>query len=376
MVAPMSAGEIASMEIMSPAIGSARLRIAQIAPLAESVPPERYGGTERVVAYLSEALVALGHEVALFASRDSTARVPLIACCEASLRTHGGGCDAMMWSVLQLQAVLDRSSDFDVMHFHNGYLHVLLARHLPPHVTTLHGRLDHDPPRFYAAYPMEPWVSVSDAQRTPLPQAHWARTVYHGLPRDLLAPGPGGNYLAFVGRISIEKRVDRAIEIAGRSGMPLKIMAKIDAADAAYVEREIRHLLSAPGVEFIGEGDERAKNELLANAAALLFPIDWPEPFGLVMIEALACGTPVIAFRNGSVPEIIDEGQTGFIVDSVDAAVAAVHRLDRIDRTTCRDVFARRFTAERMAQDYVDVYRSLLAADLHTNSSQWQAQSL
>jgi glycosyltransferase involved in cell wall biosynthesis len=372
----VSAGELSLVPPSSPAVGSARLRIAQVAPLAESVPPARYGGTERVVAYLSEALIALGHEVTLFASGDSTAQVPLVACCEASLREHGGGCDAMMFSVLQLQAVLDRSGEFDVLHFHNGYLHVLLSRQLAPRVTTLHGRLDHDPPNFFAAYPDEPFVSVSDSQRAPLPNVNWARTVYHGLPRDLLAPGAGrGGYLAFVGRLSREKRVDRAIEIARRAGMPLKIMAKIDSADAAYVEREIRHLLSAPGIEFIGEGDERAKNELLADAAALLFPIDWPEPFGLVMIEALACATPVIAFRNGSVPEVIDDGQTGYIVDSLDAAVAAVRRLDRIDRTACRDAFARRFTAERMAQDYVDVYRTLLTNDLHASRPQWQAQS-
>ena len=372
----MNAGGMNLAAHASPVVGSARLRIAQIAPLAESVPPERYGGTERVVAYLSEALVALGHDVTLFASGDSTARVPLVACCEASLRTHGAGADAMMWSVLQLQAVLERSSEFDVLHFHNGYLHVLLGSQLGARVTTLHGRLDRDPPAFFSAYPAEPFVSVSDAQRAPLPNVNWARTVYHGLPRDLLAPGPGrGGYLAFVGRLSVEKRVDRAIEIARRVGMPLKIMAKIDAADAAYVDREIRHLLAAPGIEFIGEGDEIAKGELLANAAALLFPIDWPEQFGLVMIEALACGTPVIAFRNGSVPEVIEQGQTGFIVDSLDEAVEAVRRLDRIDRTACRDAFARRFTAERMAQDYVDVYRSLLTEE-HAASSPWQAQSL
>lgn len=367
---------IASLSPFAPAVGSARLRIAQVAPLAESVPPARYGGTERVVAYLSEALMALGHEVTLFASGDSTARVPLVACCEASLREHGGSCDGMMFSVLQLQAVLDRSDEFDVLHFHNGYTHVLLARELVPHVTTLHGRLDHDPPNFYAAFPGEPFVSVSDAQRAPLPHANWARTVHHGLPRDVLAPGAGrGGYLAFIGRLSVEKRVDRAIEIARRAGMPLKIMAKIDPADAAYVEREIRHLLNQPGVEFLGEGNESAKSELLADAAALLFPIDWPEPFGLVMIESLACATPVIAYRNGSVPEVIDDGQTGFIVESIDEAVAAVRRLERIDRTTCRETFARRFTAERMAQDYVGVYRSLLAEGLHANSSRWQAQS-
>jgi len=371
----MSASGIALPIRPTPLVGSARLRIAQIAPLAESVPPERYGGTERVVAYLSEALVALGHEVTLFASGDSTAQVPLVACCDASLRTHAPGCDAMMWAVMQLQTVIDRSDDFDVLHFHNGYLHMLFERRIDAHVTTMHGRLDRDPPSFYANFPRAPLVSVSDAQRKPAPDAHWVRTVHHGLPRDLLVPGPGdGGYLAFVGRLSIEKRVDRAIEIARRAGMPLKIMAKIDPADAAYVEREIRHLLSAPGVEFIGEGDERAKNELLGGAAALLFPIDWPEPFGLVMIEAMACGTPVVAWRNGSVPEIIDDGETGFIVDSIEGAVHAVRRLDRIDRTACRDTFAQRFTAERMAQDYVDVYRTLLTGEQHMNSS-WQAQS-
>ena len=361
------------MRHASPAVGSARLRIAQIAPLAESVPPARYGGTERVVAYLSEALIALGHEVTLFASGDSTAQAPLVPCCEASLRTHMAG-DPMMWSVLQLQAVLDRSPEFDILHFHNGYLHMLFAHELGRNVTTLHGRLDRDPPAFYATYSSAPLVSVSDSQRAPVPEANWARTVHHGLPRDLLAPGAGdGGYLAFVGRISAEKRVDRAIEIARRAGLPLKIMAKVDAADAAYFEREIRHLLDAPGIEFIGEGNELAKNELLGGAAALLFPIDWPEPFGLVMIESLACATPVIAFRNGSVPEVIEHGQTGFIVDSVDAAVDAVRQLDRIERTACRDAFARRFTAERMAQDYVDVYRSLLEP---ADASRWQAQSL
>ena len=363
---------IALASRVSPAIGSARLRIAQIAPLAESVPPARYGGTERVVAYLSEALIALGHEVTLFASGDSTAQVPLVPCCEASLRTHGGG-DAMLWSVLQLQTVLDRNDEFDILHFHNGYLHMLLARELGAQVTTLHGRLDKDPPAFYSTFPAAPLVSVSDAQRAPVPQANWVRTVHHGLPRDLHAPGPGaGGYLAFVGRISVEKRVDRAIEIARRAGMPLKIMAKVDSADAAYFEREIRHLLDSPGVEFIGEGDEHAKHELLANAAALLFPIDWPEPFGLVMIEALACATPVIAWRNGSVPEVIEHGHTGFIVESMEEAIAAVHRLDQIDRTACRDAFARRFTAERMAQDYVDVYRTLLTGELQANSPSWQ----
>lgn len=335
------------------------LRIAQVAPLVESVPPARYGGTERVVAYLSEALAAAGHEVTLFASADSTAAVGKVACCPRALRTDPAACDPALWSVRQLRLLLDRSACFDIAHFHSGYGHFLLDGQLPPHVTTLHGRLDRDPPAFYERH-AAPVVSISAAQRSPLPQANWAGTVYHGLPRDLLRPGPGGSYLAFVGRLSREKRVDSAIEIARRAGLPLKIIAKIDAADAFYVEREIRALLDAPGVEFLGEGDEEAKGALLGGAAALLFPIDWPEPFGLVMIEALACATPVVAFRRGSVPEIVEHGRTGFVVDSIDEAVAAVGCLGSVDRAACRAAFERRFTAERMALDYVRVYRDIL----------------
>lgn len=352
------------------------LRIAQVAPLIESVPPTRYGGTERVVAYLSEALVALGHQVTLFASADSRAAVPVAACCPRALREDEEACDPGLWSVLQLRRLLDRTQCFDIVHFHSGYVHFLLDERLPPYLTTMHGRLDRDPAEFYARH-TAPLVSISAAQRAPLPQANWAGTVHHGLPRDLLLPGPGGGHLAFVGRLSREKRVDSAIEIARRAGMPLKIIAKIDAADALYVEREVRHLLDVPGVEFLGEGDEQAKQALLGGAAALLFPIDWPEPFGLVMIEALACATPVIAFRRGSVPEIVEHGRTGFVVDSIDEAVAAVGRLGALDRAACRAEFERRFTAERMARDYVRVYRNILerrcalAADPAQEISAW-----
>ena len=338
-----------------------RLRIAQVAPLAESVPPRQYGGTERVVAYLSEALAAAGHEVTLFASGDSRAQVNLHACCPHALRGRRGVCDPQLWAALQLQAVLDRAERFDIIHFHTGYLHFAIHEYLPPHLTTLHGRLDFDPPQFYARYPRVPLVSISQAQRKPWPQASWLRTIHHGLPRDLLRMGPGdGGYLAFVGRISPEKRLDRAVEIAQRVGMPLKIAAKIDEADAAYVAQSIRPLLNAPGVEFLGEADEAQKQQLLAHAAALLFPIDWPEPFGLVMIESLACGTPVIACAHGSVPEIIEHGRTGFLVDSIGSAVNAVRRLRELSRIECRRAFEQRFTAERMAADYVEVYRAVL----------------
>jgi glycosyltransferase involved in cell wall biosynthesis len=273
-------------------------------------------------------------------------------------------CDPQLWMALQFQAVLDRADDFDVVHFHTGYMHFPLDDVLPPHLTTLHGRLDLDPPQFYARYPDAALVSISEAQRRPWPQAAWLRTIHHGLPRNLLHAGGGdGGYLAFIGRLSPEKRVDRAIEIARRAGMPLKIAAKIDEADAAYVAQSVRPLLDAAGVEFLGEANEWQKQGLLANAAALLFPIDWPEPFGLVMIEALACGTPVIAYPQGSVPEIIEHRRSGFLVDSVDAAVDAVRHIHDISRDECRRVFERRFTAERMAADYVEAYRAVLAAD-------------
>ena len=358
------------------------LRIAQFAPLAESVPPKQYGGTERVVAYLAEALQEAGHEVTLFASGDSTTRVPMVACCPRALRGLNEVCDPQLWSALQFQALLDRADEFDIVHFHSGYLHFPLWDELPPGVTTLHGRLDFDPPQFYARYPRAPLLSISEAQRAPWPQANWVRTIHHGLPRDLLHAGPGdGGYLAFVGRISREKRVDRAIEIARRARMPLKIAAKIDPADVAYVEHAVQPLLDRPGVEFLGETDERGKQELLSNAAALLFPIDWPEPFGLVMIEALACGTPVIAWRRGSVPEIIEHGRTGFVIDNIEDAVQAVLHIGDIDRAECRRAFERRFTAQRMANEYVEAYRTILRerpprSDPRRTREAWQTRAL
>jgi len=277
------------------------------------------------------------------------------------LRGRSEACDPQVWSALQFQAVLDRAGEFDIVHFHSGYLHFAMRDALPPSVTTLHGRLDFDPPQFYSRYPRAPLVSISEAQRAPCPQANWVRTAHHGLPRDLLRAGAGdGGYLVFIGRISPEKRVDRAIEIACRARMPLKIAAKIDPADVAYVEHAVQPLLDQPGVEFLGEIDERGKQELLAHAAALLFPIDWPEPFGLVMIEALACGTPVIAWRHGSTPEIIEHGRTGFVIDGIEDAVQAVQRISTIDRAECRRAFERRFTAERMAREYAEAYRAIL----------------
>jgi len=324
------------------------------------VPPPCYGGTERVVAYLSEALQALGHSVTLFASADSTCAVRRVDCCPEALRGAPQGCEPALWSALQLRRLLDLRADFDVVHFHTGYLHFLLEDRFPHALTTLHGRLDRDPPAFHARH-RGALVSISDAQRRPLPGANWLATIHHGLPRDLLRAGRGeGGYLAFVGRLSREKRVDRAIEIARRAGMPLKVLAK--AEPGAYLEREVRPLLASPHVEFLGEGDERTKEALLGGAAALLFPIDWPEPFGLVMIESLACGTPVIAFPCGAVPEIVEHGRTGYVVGDVDAAVDAVRRIDAIDRATCRAAFERRFTADRMARDYVAAYHALPAA--------------
>jgi glycosyltransferase involved in cell wall biosynthesis len=291
--------------------------------------------------------------------------VNLHACCPHALRGRRGVCDPHLWAALQLQAVLDRAERFDIVHFHTGYLHFAIHEYLPPHLTTLHGRLDFDPPQFYARYPDSPLVSISEAQRRPWPHAAWLRTIHHGLPRNLLRAGPGnGGYLAFIGRLSPEKRVDRAIEIARRAGLPLKIAAKIDDADAAYVAQSVRPLLDQAGVEFLGEANEWQKQELLAHAVALLFPIDWPEPFGLVMIEALACGTPVIAYAQGSVPEIIEHGRSGFLVDSIPAAVSAVRRVREINRGECRRAFEQRFTAERMAVDYVEAYRAVLTAGL------------
>jgi len=335
------------------------MRIAQVAPLYESVPPRHYGGTERVVSYLTDALVDLGHDVTLFASGDSVTRARLAAVVPQRLWGSAACVDTVAHHVLLLERVMAAAWRFDIIHFHVDYLHFPLSRRmLTPQVTTLHGRLDlPDLVGLFREFRDMPVVSISDAQRTPLPGANWVGTVHHGLPPQLYSRTEGrGNYLAFVGRISPEKRVDRAIAIARRAGVPLKIAAKVDPVDRLYFEREIQPLLDGPLVEYVGELDDRGKQGLLCGARALLFPIGWPEPFGLVVIEALACGTPVIAWPCGSVPELIDDGVTGYIVDDVEEAARAVAALDRLSRTRCRQVFESRFTASRMARDYVRVY--------------------
>jgi glycosyltransferase involved in cell wall biosynthesis len=339
------------------------MRIAQIAPLIESVPPKLYGGTERIVAYLTDALVNQGHEVTLFASGDSLTRAELVPCSERALRLDPTMRDPLPHYMVMLDQVRRRAGECDVLHFHIDYLHFPLFRDLAGRtLTTQHGRLDlPDLSVAYRVFSEFPLVSISDHQRQPCPDWHWLRTVHHGLPRDLhpFSPGARDGYLAFLGRICPEKRPDRAIEIARRAGVELKLAAKVDRVDQAYFEQVVRPLLQEPGVEYIGEIGERDKAAFLGGARALLFPIAWPEPFGLVMIEAMACGTPVIAFPCGSVPEVIDDGVSGFIVGDVAGAVRAVEDLDRLDRGRIRACFERRFTAERMASDYAAVYSSL-----------------
>ena len=333
------------------------MRIAQIAPLYESCPPKLYGGTERIVSYLTEELVRQGHEVTLFASGDSETAARLVAGSEVALRLNPAIRDAIPYHVIALDQVMRRAEEFDVLHFHVDMLHFPLIRHLADRtVTTLHGRLDlPDLQPFYRAFPEIPLISISNAQRRPMPGCvTWAGTVLHGLPRDLLpfSAAPEDGYLAFLGRISPEKRPDRAIEIA----------AKIDKADQAYWDKEIAPLIAAhANVEYVGEIDEHQKAAFLGNASGLLFPIDWPEPFGMVMIEAMACGTPVIAMPCGSVPEVIEHGVTGFIVDTEEEAIAAVGRLPELDRAQVRAAFDRRFTGRRMAEDYVRLYEHLIA---------------
>ncbi|MET1027345.1 MAG: glycosyltransferase family 4 protein [Dongiaceae bacterium] len=340
------------------------MKIAQIAPLFESVPPKLYGGTERIVSYLTEELVRQGHEVTLFASGDSVTSAKLVSCSEMALRLNPLVKDSIPYHVIMLDEIRKRADEFDVLHFHIDLLQFPLIRDFADRtVTTLHGRLDlPDLKPFYTKFTEFPLVSISDSQRRPMPPVNWAGTVYHGLPPDLLpfAAKPKGDYLAFLGRISPEKRPDRAIEIAARAGIPIKIAAKVDRADQAYFNDVIAPRINAdPNAEFVGEINEREKSAFLGNARALLFPIDWPEPFGLVMIEAMACGTPVIAFRSGSVPEIIEDGVSGFIVDSIEEAVEAVRRIETLDRSTVRAVFQRRFVAEHMARNYLDIYHSL-----------------
>jgi glycosyltransferase involved in cell wall biosynthesis len=339
------------------------MRIAQVAPLFESVPPKYYGGTERVVSYLTEELVRQGHEVTLFASGDSVTKAHLVAACRRSLRLDKHCIDQLSHQVLMLEHVFQRAAEFDIVHFHVDYLHFPLSRREQlTHVTTLHGRLDiPDLVPLYHEFRDMPVVSISNCQREPLPWANWQATVYHGLPADMYQfHDKPGIYLAFLGRISPEKRVDRAIEIARQVQIPLKIAAKVDPVDKDYFEGVVEPLLRDPLVEFVGEIGKVEKEDFLGNAYALLFPIDWPEPFGLVMIEAMACGTPVIAYRSGAVPEVMEEGHTGFIVQGLEDAVEAVRRVPELSRKRCREIFDQRFTAARMAQDYVQLYERLI----------------
>jgi len=343
------------------------MRIAQVAPLTEAVPPKLYGGTERVVHWLTEELVALGNDVTLFASGDSQTSAKLDATWPKALRLDGSVRDANALHMVMLERVRQKCDDeeFDFLHFHLDYYPFsLFARQPTPFLTTLHGRLDlpeHQP--VFHTFSKVPVISISNAQRRPVPQANWVRTVHHGLPEKLLMPQPvTPGYLAVLGRIAPEKGVDRAIKIAIRCGMPLKIAAKIDRADEDYYNEVMRPLMDHPLVEYVGEIGDHEKSAFLSGATGLLLPIDWPEPFGLVMIEAMACGTPVIAYNRGSVTEIIEENLTGFIVEDEISAVAAVGRLSHLNRAAIRAEFEKRFTARRMALDYVAAYRDLMEA--------------
>jgi glycosyltransferase involved in cell wall biosynthesis len=341
-----------------------KMKIAQIAPLMESVPPRLYGGTERIVSYLTDELVKLGHEVTLFASGDSVSSADLVSCAPVALRLDANIRDTVPYYMLMLDRVRRYADEFDILHFHIDQFHFPLFRSMANRtVTTLHGRQDlPDLKPLYVGFSDMPLVSISDAQRQPIANANFAATIHHGLPEDLYTPTyhPRGGYLAFIGRISPEKRPDRAIRLAQALGIPLKIAAKVDKADDVYFREKIAPLLDQPGIEFIGEINDRAKTEFLGQARALLFPIDWPEPFGLSMIEAMACGTPVLAFRHGSVPEVVDHGVTGMIVDSMDEAVRMLPRVLALDRQAVRRQFEKRFSATRMAKDYVALYQSLL----------------
>jgi glycosyltransferase involved in cell wall biosynthesis len=340
------------------------VKIAQVAPLYEAVPPKLYGGTERVVSYLTEELVRQGHDVTLFASGDSVTSARLVPVCRQALRLDRTCVDKLAPHFVMLEMVAREAHRFDVIHFHIDYLHFPVSRRLgTPHLTTLHGRLNlPELGGLYDEFGDVPVVSISDHQREPLPQANWQATVHHGLPACRAPHADGrGDYLAFLGRISHEKRVDRAVEIARRLGMKLRVAAKVDTADMPYYRAEIEPLFRAPDVEFIGEIGEKEKPAFLGGAKALLFPIDWPEPFGLVMIESMRCGTPVVAWGCGSVPEVIDDGVTGFVVNDLDDAVRAVERAGELDRKRIREVFDKRFSAARMAADYLAVYERLVA---------------
>lgn len=341
------------------------MKIAQIAPLAESVPPRMYGGTERIVSYLTEELVRLGHEVTLFASGDSMTSAELASCATQALRLDPAVKDVVPYYMLMLDRVRQRAAEFDILHFHIDHFHFpVFASMAGKTLTTLHGRQDlPDNRALYFGFDEFQLVSISDDQRRPIAHANFAGTVYHGLPKTLLRPSfePRGNYLAFLGRIAPEKRPDRAIAIARAAGMRLKIAAKVDRVDAAYFRDSIEPLLKQPGIEFIGEINDREKERFLGEASALLFPIDWPEPFGLVMIEAMACGTPVLAFDKGSVGEIVEPGVTGMLANTVEEAAGKLASLLALDRRGIRKRFEERFSAERMALDYLTLYREIAA---------------
>ena len=340
------------------------MKIAQIAPLIESVPPRLYGGTERIVSYLTEALVGLGHDVTLFASGDSITSAELAPCCTRALRLDPTAGDTIPHFMLMIDKVRERAEEFDILHFHIDLFQFPLFRSLAARtLTTLHGRQDlGDLKPFYSRFGEMPLVSISNDQRKPIPHANFVATIHHGIPVDLHRPSfEQGSYLAFLGRISPEKRPDRAIRIARAAGVPLKIAAKVDKVDEDYFRNEILPLIDGPDVEFIGEINEREKTKFLGEAAALLFPVDWPEPFGLVMIEAMACGTPVLAFRCGSIPEVIEDGVTGKVVKCEEEAIAALPEILSYDRRAVRRRFEDRFTATRMAKDYVSTYRQLRA---------------
>jgi glycosyltransferase involved in cell wall biosynthesis len=339
------------------------MKIAQVAPPIESVPPRLYGGTERIVSYLTEELVGLGQEVTLFASGDSVTSADLVPCCSRALRLDPTVRDHVPYLMRMIDQVREREAEFDLLHFHIDMFHFPLFRLMADRtLTTLHGRLDlADLQPFYSHFGEMPLVSISNAQRRPLPAANFVATIHHGIPADLHQPSFNkGNYVAFLGRISPEKRPDRAIRIARAAGIPLKIAAKVDKVDEDYFRNDILPLVDGQDVEFIGEINEREKTKFLGEAAALLFPVDWAEPFGLVMIEAMACGTPVLAFRCGSIPEVIDDGVTGKVIDSEEEAIAALPAVLSYDRRAVRQRFEERFTARRMAEDYASTYRKLL----------------
>jgi glycosyltransferase involved in cell wall biosynthesis len=344
------------------------MRIAQVAPLTEAVPPKLYGGTERVVSWLTEELVALGHDVTLFASGDSRTSARLEATWPKALRLDGSVRDPNALHMLMLERVHQRAEEFDILHCHLDYYPFsLFSRHSTPFVTTLHGRLDlpeHQP--LFSLFSSIPVISISNAQRRPLPQANFIATVHHGLPEQMLVPRPiEPSYLAFLGRIAPEKGVDRAIRIARHSGIPLRIAAKVDKVDQEYFETVIRPEIRGPEVEYIGEISDHEKSDFLSGAVGLLMAIDWPEPFGLSMIEAMACGTPVVAFNRGSVSEVVEDGVTGFVVEDEQSAMIAVDRLPELSREAVRTRFDQRFTARRMAKDYLAIYRQLAETEPH-----------